>query len=128
MSRFTHVFAIGCFSALNVAMAHGVQMTPQIQELLIEKQNKIAELEKCDRRRQGFMIAGISTIGLTAIGVVGNVMLANKSKNLSEEIDKKNQNLQDMRTQIADTKDKISWIRSIGCRRNCRTSWKRRRP
>ena len=73
--------------------AYADDVSPQIQRLLAEKQEKIAALEKCDGKRKGFMIAGISTIGLTAVGVGVNVVQANKSNNLSGQIEAKNKEL-----------------------------------
>ncbi len=73
--------------------AHAVNVTPQIQRLLNEKQEKMAELEKCEGKKKGFMIAGISTIGLTAGGIALNIVQANKISNLNEELDSKNKEL-----------------------------------
>lgn len=65
---------------------YGATTDQQIQELLSEKQEKIAALEKCAGKKQGWMIAGISTIGLTAAGVAGNIVLANKNKEIDAEL------------------------------------------
>ena len=55
--------------------------------MLQEKQEKIEQLEKCEGKKQGWMIAGISTIGLTAVGVGVNIAQASKSNRLSDEIE-----------------------------------------
>lgn len=73
--------------------ANGALMTNEIRGLMEEKERKMQELEKCDGKRKAFMIAGISTVGLTAVGIVGNVVLANKNKKLSEEINTKQSTL-----------------------------------
>ena len=65
--------------AESVQTPQPVYMTSQIQRLLNEKQEKISQLEECDSKRKGFMIAGISTIGLTAVGVGVNIAQASKS-------------------------------------------------
>lgn len=65
----------------------GAQMTPQIQRLLDQKQEKIKKLEECEGKKQGWMIAGISTIGVTAVGVGVNIAQASKRNRLDDEID-----------------------------------------
>lgn len=107
MSKFTNIFLIACISSTDVIMAHSVPMTPQIQSLLDEKQQKIKQLEKCEGKKQGWMIAGISTIGLTAVGVVGNVVLANKSKNIDSAINSEKSLLNDTQKELNDINDKI---------------------
>ena len=83
--KLTSLLCIFCV----VGNVGAVQMTPQIQSLLDQKAQKVAELEKCDKTRKGFMIAGISTLGLTAVGIGGNIALANKNKKLDEELTSK---------------------------------------
>lgn len=81
--------------------ANAVNITPQIQRLLDEKQEKIAALEKCEGKKKGFMIAGISTIGLTAVGVAGNIILANKSDKLSDELESKSSQLSQKQDELS---------------------------
>ncbi len=80
---------VGLFAVLGVGVgdAHGVAMSAQVRRLLQEKQEKIEQLEKCEGKKQGWMIAGISTIGLTAVGVGVNIAQASKSNRLSDEIE-----------------------------------------
>ena len=87
---------IGMFAVLGVAAgdARGVAMTANIRRLLQEKQDKIAKLEECEGKKQGWMIAGISTIGLTAVGVGVNIAQASKSNRLSDEIEMEKTTLQ----------------------------------
>ncbi|MBR4806380.1 MAG: hypothetical protein IKZ64_01010, partial [Alphaproteobacteria bacterium] len=98
-----------CLSVLCVAHdAHAVNMTSQIQRLISEKQEKVSKLEECDGKRKGFMIAGISTIGLTAVGVGLNIVQANKSNKLSEQIEEKNLELEKQQAKIVDINAEIS--------------------
>ena len=46
---------------------------PKIKELTRLKQQKMEQLEKCTGTTQGLKIAGISTLGVTAVGVAGNI-------------------------------------------------------
>ena len=80
---------MACILMMPGYKANGALMTNEIRQLLDEKDRKMQELEKCDGKRKAFMIAGISTVGLTAVGIVGNVVLANKNKKLNEEITSK---------------------------------------
>ncbi len=66
---------------------------PEIQRLISEKQQKIAALEKCSRKVKGFKIAGISTIGLTTVGTIGNIALSNKREDVSNQLQTANQTL-----------------------------------
>lgn len=59
---------------------------PTISRLINEKNSKLEQLEQCAKKMTGFKIAGISTLGLTAIGVGGNIALASKRKALDEQI------------------------------------------
>lgn len=71
--------------------------------LLQEKQRKIEELEKCTGSTGKLKIAGISTLGLTAAGVAGNVVEAQKIKEYGEEskkLDKKIAAQQETKTQL----------------------------
>ncbi len=79
---------VGMFAVMGAVFgdAHGVVMNANIRRLLQEKQDKIAKLEECEGKKQGWMIAGISTIGLTAVGVGVNIAQASKSNRLSDEI------------------------------------------
>ena len=71
-------------SALCIMPVFGAN--PQIVKLLREKQQKYAQLEQCTKKVNGFKIAGISTLGLTAAGIGGNIALASKNKQLDKEI------------------------------------------
>ena len=61
-------------------VAYGVSDARTIRSLIEEKNEKLAVLEQCTKKVSGFKAAGISTIGLTAVGIAGNVMLSKKIK------------------------------------------------
>ena len=69
-------------------------------QLVSEKQRKIEELEKCSGNINGWKIAGISTLGLTAVGVAGNIALSNTQKDYDKKIEKTDK-------QISDTQENI---------------------
>ena len=96
-----------------------VYMTSQIQRLLNEKQEKISQLEECDSKRKGFMIAGISTIGLTAVGVGVNIAQASKSNKLSNQIEDQNRELEKQQSNLSNINSKISALQSDQARRDC---------
>ncbi|MBP5485824.1 MAG: hypothetical protein J6Y07_03915 [Alphaproteobacteria bacterium] len=107
MSRITKVFLIVGVSSVSAGFGHAVSMSPLIQDLLFEKQQKIETLEKCEGKKQGWMIAGISTIGLTAIGVAGNVVLANKNKDIDVALDTEKTKLATAKQELNDIKSQI---------------------
>ena len=100
-------------------VARPVYMTSQIQRLLNEKQEKISKLEECDGKRKGFMIAGISTIGLTAVGVGVNIAQASKSNKLSNQIADQNRELEKQQSKLSDINSQISDIQTDNARREC---------
>ena len=108
---------LGCVS--NVG--YGAQMTPQIQRLMEEKEKKLAELEKCDSKRKGFMIAGISTLGLTAVGIGGNIALANKNKKLNTELDAQKQSLAEQQSKLDDVNRSLKQQRLQQAHEDCDT-------
>ena len=70
------------------------------RQLVAEKQRKMAELEQCSGDVNGWKIAGISTLGLTAVGVAGNIALANKQSNLDDKIAKADKQIDKYNSQI----------------------------
>lgn len=76
-------------------------------QLVREKQRKMAELEKCMGATNGLKIAGISTLGLTAVGVVGNIAEAQKLNELDADIKKADEKIQDKEKEIATEQKKI---------------------
>lgn len=65
-------FVIGLIMAMVPNM--GVFAAQKTVDMLIaEKQAKMKKLEKCKGTTKGLKIAGLSTLGLTAVGVAGNI-------------------------------------------------------
>ena len=56
--------------------------------LVKEKQELISELEKCQKNTKGFKIAGLATLGVSAIGVGVNIGEAVKINSLEDEINR----------------------------------------
>ncbi len=54
----------------------------QINELTRRRDELRAEIERCKKNTKKFKIAGVSTLGATGVGVVGNIALHNKIKNM----------------------------------------------
>ena len=73
---------------------------PRIAELTRSKQEKMERLQKCEGTTKALKIAGLSTIGLTAVGVVGNVVESQKIKEYQGQSNA-------LDTQIAQTKKEI---------------------
>lgn len=73
---------------------------PRIAELTRSKQEKMERLQKCEGTTKALKIAGLSTIGLTAVGVVGNVVESQKIKEYQGQSNT-------LDTQIAQTKKEI---------------------
>ena len=102
------ILAITIVGLMSAFPSNGAQMTSQIQRLLDQKEEKIKQLEKCEGKKQGWMIAGISTIGLTAVGVGVNIAQANKSNRLSGEIEQSKQELERQQERLSRIEGQIS--------------------
>ena len=61
---------------------------PMITQLLQEKQAKMEKLQKCQGTTKNLKIAGISTLGVTAVGVGANIAEAVVLSNTKEEVKK----------------------------------------
>ncbi|MCR4918164.1 MAG: hypothetical protein K5912_04475, partial [Alphaproteobacteria bacterium] len=80
------MFVVGLVSSFD---AFGIYYSnPEINRLIAEKQAKMAQLETCTKKVKGFKIAGISTIGLTTVGVGANIVMASKESQLSDELER----------------------------------------
>ena len=64
-------FLFGLIVAIMPSICFGA--SARYTQLVREKQRKMAELEKCMGATNGLKIAGLSTLGLTAVGVAGNI-------------------------------------------------------
>ena len=92
-----HIF-IGILLGLIPNMVLGY--SARYNQLVQEKERKMAELEKCQGSTKGLKIAGISTLGLTAVGVAGNIVEAKKLGEYDTKIEK-------TKTKIASTETEI---------------------
>ena len=61
---------------------------PRITQLIAEKQAKMEKLEKCQGTTKNLKIAGISTLGITAVGVGANIAEAVVLNNAKEDVAK----------------------------------------
>lgn len=52
----------------------------EIERLTMQRDEKYADLQKCEKSTKGFKIAGITTLVATGIGVYGNIKLSDKLK------------------------------------------------
>ncbi len=77
-------------------------------QLIKEKQRKIEELEKCTGSTGKLKIAGISTLGLTAAGVAGNVVEAQKIKEYGKESEKLDKKLETARKEKAESETRLA--------------------
>ena len=108
MIKPVSVLAITIVGMMSVFPSNSAPMTSQIQRLLDQKEEKIKQLEECEGKKQGWMIAGISTIGLTAVGVGVNIAQANKSNRLSGEIEQSKQELERQQEKLSRIEGQIS--------------------
>ena len=93
---------IGIILALTPSLSFGDNF--RINKLVQEKQRKMAELEKCMGSTKGLKIAGISTLGLTAVGVVGNVAEAKKINEYDDKIESTEKSIEKTQKQIDETR------------------------
>lgn len=99
-------FLLGLIVAIAPSICFGASAS--YTQLVREKQRKMAELEKCMGSSKGLKIAGLSTIGLTAVGVAGNIAEAQKLQEYDDAIAKKNKDIETKEKAIADEKEKIA--------------------
>ena len=98
-------FLLGLMIAIapNICFGAGARYT----QLVREKQRKMEELEKCMGATNGLKIAGLSTIGLTAVGVAGNVAQAKKLDEYESGIESKQKELEKVNKDIAEKEAEI---------------------
>ena len=97
---------IGLLIALAPSLCMGESL--RVNRLVQEKQRKMAELEKCMGSTKGLKIAGISTLGLTAVGVAGNVVEAKKIKDYDTKIASTDKSIEKTQQEIDDTKTTLA--------------------
>ena len=77
---------------------------PRIQELISQKQAKMQRLEKCQGTTKGLKIAGLSMLGITAVGVGVNIGEASKIKQNERAINTKDAEIASLKEEIAKKK------------------------
>ena len=73
--------------------------------LVKEKQELISELEKCQKNTKGFKIAGLATLGVSAIGIGVNIGEAVKINSLEDEVDAAKKRVEKLDTDINKAKN-----------------------
>ena len=91
-------YLIGLLTCIVPTICMGQSAT--VSKLIREKQRKMEELEKCMGTTKGLKIAGISTIGVTAVGVAGNIVEAKKIKSLDTDIEKVDKKIDKIQSDI----------------------------
>ena len=72
----------------------------EIEELIRQKQAKIEQLEKCQGKTKGLKIAGLSMLGITAVGVGVNIGEASKIKQNERTINTKDAEIRSLKEEI----------------------------
>ena len=89
-SRTLHMHAVkimlGLFLVFTVLPSFAQH--PRITQLIAEKQAKMEKLEKCQGTTKNLKIAGISTLGITAVGIGANIAEAVVLSNTKDDIEK----------------------------------------
>ena len=87
-SRTLHMHAVkimlGLFLVFTVLPSFAQH--PRITQLIAEKQAKMEKLEKCQGTTKNLKIAGISTLGITAVGIGANIAEAVVLKDTKEKV------------------------------------------
>ena len=98
-------FALGVF-ALFPCIANADALDDKIAELTRQKLDKIAQLEQCQKSTKGLKIAGITTLGISTIGIAANIGEAVKIKKLDGELSSIETQKKDLQKKIAAAKKK----------------------
>ncbi|MBQ1997153.1 MAG: hypothetical protein II238_01755 [Alphaproteobacteria bacterium] len=86
----------------------------QISELTRQKQEKIKILEECQKSNKGFKIAGLTTLGVSTIGVGVNIGEAIMLKGQKSDIADKEKQLDELDSKISSTKILIAENNTCG--------------
>ena len=86
-------------------IASGDYLDDKIADLTKQKLEKIAELEECQKSSKGLKIAGITTLGVSTVGIAANIGEAVALKKLDGQISEAETKLGDLDEQIQDKKD-----------------------
>lgn len=97
-SKMFLMFALGITPQITLAE------DPRIQELISQKQAKMQRLEKCQGTTKGLKIAGLSMLGITAVGVGVNIGEASKIKQNERAINTKDAEIASLKEEIAKKK------------------------
>lgn len=89
------------FLLLLIAPSMCLGASARYTQLVREKQRKMEQLEKCMGASNGLKIAGVSTIGLTAVGVAANIAEAKTIKTNEKAIEKKKKEIESAQAEIA---------------------------
>lgn len=103
-------FLIGIIMAIVPNICFGA--SARFTQLAREKERKMAELEKCMGSTKGLKIAGISTLGLSAVGVAANVVEAKKIKDYDSSIESTQQQIEKTQTEIERKQKELSQIQN----------------
>lgn len=95
---------LGLCVALCPMIANADTLDDKIASLIAEKNAKIAELEKCQKATGNLKIAGITTLGVSAIGVAVNVGEAVSLNKLDDKIDAAQAQKANLDKQIGDAR------------------------
>lgn len=94
-----------CVLALCPMIASADYLDDKIASLTKEKLDKIAKLEECQKSTKGLKIAGITTLGVSAIGIGANIGEAVKLNKLEAQIGAAETNKSDLDRQISAAKE-----------------------
>lgn len=90
-----------CVLALCPMIASADYLDDKIASLTKEKLDKIAKLEECQKSTKGLKIAGITTLGVSAIGIGANIGEAVKLNKLETQINTAETNKSNLDKQIS---------------------------
>ncbi len=95
-----------CVLTLCPMVASADYLDDKLANLITEKQNLISQLEECQKSKGGLMVAGITTLGVSAIGIGANIGEAVALKNYDAKINTAVQTKSDLDVQIIDAQRK----------------------
>ncbi len=90
-----------CMCTLFPMVAGADYLDDKIATLTQQKLNKIAELEKCQKSTKGLKIAGITTLGVSTIGIAANIGEAVALNKTEDKIETAQKTSSDLDSQIA---------------------------
>ncbi len=102
------------FFAILPTVVSADYLDDKIIALTKQKQEKIAVLEECQKSKGGLMVAGITTLGVSAIGIGANIGEAVKIKDLDKDIDAAKKDKLDLDAQITTIKMQIAADNTCG--------------